>query len=68
MPRPKARQLIREETPRKGRDVSDASRRPFRVRRTIVQAKKATAASKKLGAEKLLRKFNDRSRAEGDLA
>jgi hypothetical protein len=24
-PRPKARQFIREETPRKGRDVSDAS-------------------------------------------
>jgi hypothetical protein len=40
-PRPKARQFIREETPRKGRGVSDASQRQSRVRRTIDQAKNA---------------------------
>jgi hypothetical protein len=45
-PRPKARQFIREETPRKGRGVSDASQRQSRVRRTIDQAKNACVGRK----------------------
>src|SRR5215831_212918 len=39
-----------------------------RVRRTIVQAEKATTPSKKLGSANLLRKFNGRNRPTRDLA
>ena len=46
-PRPTARQFIREETPRKGRGVSDASQLQSRVRRTIDQAENAPIFGKK---------------------
>jgi hypothetical protein len=41
-----ARPVYREETPRKGRDVSDASRIEFRVRRTMLQEENATRPHK----------------------
>src|SRR5580700_7428420 len=57
-PRPKARQFIREETPRKGRGVRDASHPQSRVRRTIDQAENAREPEKRPSFTGLLQKIN----------